>query len=152
MNRKYLLGLAFIWIPLLPASVLACGFHFTLNPDDYGVVGGTVVRMAGLAPPEPVFELEHPAMAKTLIGEKSEITVNYSRPFFSKNVVLKVSGTSNIQLFQEAIELDDRSGTVSIPYQLSGSGFDSITLTVSGEHKGEVVREVARIYIRAKSE
>ena len=31
-----------------------------------------------------------------------------------------------------------------------GSGYDSIRLTIIGEHKGETVREVGQIYVRAK--
>jgi hypothetical protein len=120
-----------------------------IDPDNLGFFGGAVVRMAGLAPPEPVFELEFPSMAKAVIGEESEVVVNYSRPFFSKNVRLELKGTSNVQLHLKEILLEERKGSVTIPYQLTGTGFDQITLTVSGEHKGETVRESGRIYLRA---
>ena len=46
-----------------------------IDPDNLGFFGGAVVRMAGLAPPEPVFELEFPSMAKAVIGEESEVVV-----------------------------------------------------------------------------
>ena len=62
---------------------------------------------------------------------------------------LELKGTSNVQLHLKEILLEERKGSVTIPYQLTGTGFDQITLTVSGEHKGETVRESGRIYLRA---
>ena len=45
--------------------------------------------------------------------------------------------------------LDDREGSISIPYRVLGEGAATITLTVTGEHKGESVRQLGRIYVRA---
>ncbi len=152
MTRNRLTVLLCLLLGLAPARVLACAGHMYINPDNLGFFGGAVVRMAGLAPPEPVFKLEHPAMAKAKVGEDSEIIVTYSRPFFSDNVRLELQGSTNVQLPVTDIPLEERDGTVAITYQLSGSGFDQITLTVSGEHKGEIVRESTRIYLRADEE
>ena len=152
MARQYLVAFASFWLGLASTRVLACGAHMYIDPNNLGFFGGAVVRMAGLAPPEPVFELEFPSMAKAVIGEESEVVVNYSRPFFSKNVRLELKGTSNVQLHLKEILLEERKGSVTIPYQLTGTGFDQITLTVSGEHKGENVRESGRIYLRASGE
>ena len=149
MIRKYAVVLVCFCLPLASVRVGACEAHFMFNPDKLGFVGGTVARLAGLTPPEPVFDLEHPAMARAEVGEKSEVVITYSRPFFSKNVRLELTGTSNVQLFREEILLEERRGTIKIPYELSGSGYDAITMTVSGEHKGDIVRETARIYVRA---
>lgn len=149
MSKKPLLVLTWICLSLVSARSLACDMHMAFNPDEMGFFGGAVARMSGLAPPKPAFELEHPALSRATIGETNEIVVNYTRPIFSKNVSLKLTGTRNIQLSQDVIELDERSGSVSFSYQLADSGYDSITLTVSGEHKGETVRVVRRIYVRA---
>ncbi len=148
--KKTLLTLVCLWMPLAPASALACAMHMGFNPDEMGFVSGALVRMAGLAPPKPVFEIEHPTLARASIGATNEIVVSYSRPMFSKNVEMKLTGTRNIVIPENVILLDEREGTVSIAYELTGSGYDSITLEVTGEHKGETVRQVARIYVRAK--
>ncbi|MGI9315837.1 MAG: hypothetical protein ACR2QW_00780 [bacterium] len=149
MVQKYLIGIISIYFALMSARAMACGDHLYINPDELGFFGGAVVRMVGLAPPEPVFELEHPSMAKAKIGENNELTVSYSRPFFSKNVRMELKGSGNVKLAEEALLLEDRNGSVTIPYQLNGNGFNQITVTVIGEHKGEIVRESGRVYIRA---
>jgi hypothetical protein len=152
VSQKTVLLLVWIIALLAPVRAVACANHIYFDPDQFGFFGGAVVRMAGLAPPKPVFELEHPLMIKAVIGDESEVTINYSKPFFSKNVSLVLQGTSNVRLLKDVILLEDRSGSISIPYQLGGSGYDSITLTISGEYKGEMVRQRGQIYIRAKPE
>ena len=149
MINKLSGSLLCICLTLASTQALACGAHMYINPDNLGFFGGAVVKMAGLAPPEPVFKLEHPSMAKAVIGQDSEVIINYSRPFFAKNVRMELKGTSNVDLSQEEFLLEEREGSVVIPYQLTGTGFDQITVTVVGEHKGEMVRETRRVYIRA---
>ncbi len=150
MKNKAILVSICLCLVLLPGRLWACAAHMGFNPDQFGPIGGAALRLAGLAPPKPVFELDHPATARSVLGENSEIVVNYSRPFFSSDVRIEVKGTGNIVLPQPSIPLDDREGTVTIPYQLVGAGYDAITLTVKGEHKGEMVQQVRRIYVRAK--
>ena len=149
MNRKSLLLVVCFSLSLAPASSMACGMHMAFNPDQMGFVSGTIARVAGLTPPKPVFELDHPALARASIGENNEIVVAYSMPGNAKDVKLKLSGTRNIELAQSVIQLDEEEGELNIAYQLTGSGYDSITLEITGEHKGEKVRQVARIYVRA---
>ena len=91
----------------------ACYDHMMFNPNNMGLVEGTIARMAGLVPPKPVFDVVHPSMARVQVGEKSAMTVNFSRPMFSKNVSLKVQGTRNVVLDVNEIALEDRSGSVS---------------------------------------
>ncbi|MDJ0927766.1 MAG: hypothetical protein QNJ73_08955 [Gammaproteobacteria bacterium] len=148
MTKKHIAALLCVWLIVAPTKVLACLDHMSIDPEALGFFGGAFVRMVGLAHPAPVFELEHPRMVRPVIGERSELIVNYSRPFFSKNVRLEVEGTPNVQLHLEEIALDDRDGTVTIPFHVSDSGFDLITLTVSGTHKGEMVSESKRITVQ----
>jgi hypothetical protein len=150
MKRRLSLILFICCMSLAPLGAWACGDHLYLDPSKLGFFGGAVARMAGLTPPAPVFDLEHASMMKATVGEESEFLVNYSRPFFSKNVYMEFSGTANVELLQRKIPLEDRDGIVTIPFRLNGSGFDSITLTVRGEHKGKSVLQRAQIYIRAK--
>ncbi|MEM9255235.1 MAG: hypothetical protein AAGA91_07295 [Pseudomonadota bacterium] len=150
MKRIVIVWLLAPLLSIAPVSTLACANHLYFNPDELGFLGAAVVRLAGLAPPEPVFELKHPAMAKSSIGEQSEVMVSYARPFFSKDVRLEVSGTRNVSLDVDVVPLIDREGVVTIPYEVTGTGFDTITLTVVGQHKGKTVRQVGRMYVSAK--
>ncbi len=149
MKKAFILALTCGYLPLVTLNASACGFHMGFNPNDMGFVSGALARMGGLTPREPLFKLKHPAMALGAIGETNEILVNYSAPAMARNVRLKLAGTRNIELAEDVISLDDQSGTVSIAYTLAGSGYDSITVEIIGEHDGETVRQVARIYVRA---
>ena len=47
------------------------------------------------------------------------------------------------------IALDDRSGSVSFAYELTeGASYESIILTVTGEHEGKIVNQSSQIYLR----
>ena len=126
-----------------------CYNHMMFNPNNMGLVEGTIARMAGLVPPKPVFDLVHPSMARVQVGEKSAMTVNFSRPMFSKNVSLKVQGTRNVLLDVKEIPLDERSGSVSFGYELiDGASYESLILTITGEHNGKIVNQSSQIYLR----
>ncbi|MGB1140311.1 MAG: hypothetical protein ACPG1A_05385, partial [Halioglobus sp.] len=111
MLRLFVLLSVYLGLAMVPARAEACAGHMYFNPDNMGFLGGAVVRMAGLAPPEPVFDLEHVEMAKAVIGEKSEIEVKFARPFFSKDVRLKARGTENIDVLEADFPLEEREGT-----------------------------------------
>ena len=149
MVRKSIFLVAYLVLALGPVKALACAGHLYLDPDKMGFFGGAMARMAGLAPPEPIFELEHVEMAKAVVGEESEIVVEFARPLFSKGVRLTVSSTENIKVLDEDFPLEERTGKVRIRYEALGSGFETMRFTVSGQHKGETVREFGRIYISA---
>ena len=149
MVRKSIFLMAYLVLALGPVKSLACAGHMYLDPDKMGFFGGAMARMAGLAPPEPIFELEHVEMAKAVVGEESEIVVEFARPLFSKDVRLTVSSTENIKVLDEDFPLEERTGKVRIRYEALGSGFETMRFTVSGQHKGETVREFGRIYISA---
>ncbi len=144
--HKWLLSLCFLG---LSGATHACYDHMMFNPNNMGLVEGTIARMPGLVPPKPVFDVVHPSMARVQVGEKSAMTVNFSRPLFSKNVSLKVQGTRNVVLDVNEIALEDRSGSVSFAYELlEGASYESIILTVTGEHDGKIVNQSSQIYLR----
>ena len=151
MNIKSFFAIFGLCLVLTPGKLLACANHMYINPNELGFFGNAMVRMAGLAPPQKVFTLDHPVMVKSDLGEKHEITVKYTRPFFSKDVRMQLKATENVELGETVIPLEAREGAVTIPYELVDAGIDSITLTVSGQHKGEVVREITRIYVGANT-
>ena len=144
--RSSLIGLSFL---IVSGAANACYDHLMFNANNMGLVEGTIARMAGLVPPKPVFDVTHPSMARVQVGEKSAMTVSFSRPLFSKNVSLKVQGTRNVVLDVNEIALEDRSGSVRFGYELTdGATYESIILTVTGEHDGKVVNQSSQIYLR----
>ena len=141
--------LATLYLLSVSGASFACYDHMMFNPKNMGLVEGTIARMAGLVPPKPVFDVVHPAMARVQVGEKSAMTISFSRPMFSKNVSLKVQGTRNVVLDVREIPLDDRSGSVSFGYELTdGASYESLILTVTGEHNGKIVNQSSQIYLR----
>lgn len=149
MNRLKILMM--VCLALVPVRGLACEGHLYFNPENMGFFGGAVARMAGLTPPEPVFELQHVDMVKAVVGQSSEIIVQFDRPFFSKDVRLQVKGSKNVLIKRGEYRLEEREGSITIPYEVVGVGFDTITLTVTGEHKGDTVRQSGRIYVSASA-
>jgi hypothetical protein len=137
-------------LSLFATQANACADHFYFNPDKAGFFTGALIRMAGLAPPEQAFKVKHPPLSAVVVGEDSVITINYKRPWFSKNVRLHFAGTRNVEMLDEEIELTDYQGAVTARFRLKGRGFDAITVTVSGEHKGEVLRYSSRVNVMAK--
>ncbi|MDG2135301.1 MAG: hypothetical protein P8J81_03450 [Luminiphilus sp.] len=148
MSKLFKILIGFLLVVLSSGSH-ACYDHLMLNPNNMGFVQGTIARMAGLVPPKPVFDVGHPSMARAQVGEKSTVTISFSRPLFSKNVSLKVRATKNVVLDADKIALEDRSGSVSFDYELTdGANYESIILTITGEHDGKVVNQSSQIYIR----
>lgn len=149
---KKLLPLALLVnLSLTTQVAVACGAHnFYLNPDEYGLIGGTVIKLVGLAPPEPVFKVKHVPMTKVMLGVESEITVEYERPWFSSNVRMQLSSSSGVSLMDDVVELDDFDGTVKVNFSLEKPGYNTIRVKVVGVHKGEEVAHSSVIYIQAK--
>jgi hypothetical protein len=150
MFQKFLSITILFYLGFVSSQAAACGNHFSLNPDNFGVIRGAAIRLAGLAPPEPVFKLKHPPVAKAILGENSEITIEYERPWRSKNVHMQLKSTSGIKLNDKSIALDDFDGSIRIRYSLETAGFNSITMQVNGEHKGQSIFSRRVIYVQAK--
>ncbi len=136
---------------LASQQVLACGYHMYLDPEQYGFIGGTVIKMAGLAPPEPTFKIEHAPTTKVEIGAESAITISYSRPWRSENVKIKLNGTSNIEMIDEELSLEELEGEVTARFKLLRPGYNSIKIAISGDHKGEPVVQHSIVYVGAKA-
>ena len=148
MRKKLIAVITFVVFGM-PSLSLACYDHMMFNPNNMGLVEGTIARMAGLVPPKPVFDVVHPSMARVQVGEKSALTVSFSRPIWSKNVALKVRGTRNVVLDVDEFDLEDRSGSISFGYELTdGASYESIIVTVTGEYDGKIVNQSSQIYLR----
>ena len=78
MLKKLLSIAVSFYLALISSHAAACAGHLYLNPDNFGVMGNLAIKLAGLAPPEPIFKLKHPPLAKATLGEESEITVDMS--------------------------------------------------------------------------
>jgi len=149
MVRKLFTIAVLFYLALVSSQAAACFNHFYLNPDNYGVIKGTAIKLAGLAPPEPIFKLKHPPVAKATLGEEAEITVEYKRPWRSSNVYMELKSTNGIRLIDNSIALEEFDGSVKLRYSLEKAGLNSITIKVNGEHKGQSVSNSRMIYIRA---
>jgi hypothetical protein len=150
MPHRILFATLCLTLSLFATHANACADHFYLNPDEAGFFAGALIKMAGLAPPEQAFKVKHPPLSAVVIGEHSEITIKYKRPWFSKNVRVHFAGTKNVELLDEEIALTDYQGAVTARFRLKGKGFDAITVTVSGEHKGEILRYSSRVNVMAR--
>ncbi len=148
VRRLFTIAVLF-YLALVSSQAAACFNHFYLNPDNYGVIKGTAIKLAGLAPPEPIFKLKHPPVAKATLGEEAEITVEYKRPWRSSNVYMELKSTSGIRLIDDSIALEEFDGAVKVRYSLEKVGLNSITIKVNGEHKGQNISNSRMIYIRA---
>ena len=136
---------------LVAAPASACGNHFYFDPDDAGFFGRALIKVAGLAPPEKVFRVEHVPAIAVPMDEESNVTLDYKRPWFSEQVQIKLTASKNIELLDSVFELDDFSGRVMPRFRLKGAGMNMITVTVSGKHRGEFHRYQTGLYVRAAS-
>ena len=148
--NKMLTTLFALQLLLLAPLANACAGHIYINPDNYGFLGRTAIKLAGLAPPEPVFKIKHVPMVKAPLGTEQELVVEYERPWFSDDVSVLLTSTAGVKIHENIVELEDYKGTVNIRFSLEKNGYNSISLKVSGKHKGEIVNHSSIVYIRAK--
>ena len=143
--------LAFCFFLMLGSQqAYACAAHLGFNPDDYGFVGGALIRMAGLAPQEPTFKIHHLPTTVVDIGEDAYFMIQYERPARAKDVKLSLSASKNIELIDKEFTLQEQSGTIQARFRLNDKGYNSIALTISGEHKSETVVQNSKIFVGAK--
>lgn len=121
-----------------------------VNTQNMGFLGRTAARLVGVAPSERVFTINHLHTALVNVGEEKEIQVEYSRPFFAEDVRLELSGSKNVVFAQDTLELDERTGVVSIRFHVKDKGYNTIKLTVLGEYRDELVREHSSIYVGSR--
>lgn len=150
MAQRFSIASLCLITSLFASHANACADHFYVNPDEAGFFTGTLIRWAGLAPPEQAFKVKHPPLSAVAINEDAEIIVNYKRAWFSKNVRLHFAGSRNVEMLDQDIELTNYQGTVTARFRLKSRGFDAITVTVTGEHKGEILRYSSRVNVMAK--
>lgn len=149
--KKFLTAFMALHLVVLAPLAGACGAHIALNPEEFGFFGRTAIKLAGLGPKEPVFKLKHVPMVKAPLGSEQEIVVEYERPWFSDDVKVVLHSTAGIQLPDKTLELEDYDGTIKIRYSLEKSGYNYISLRVSGTHRGDEVTQSSIVYIRPKT-
>jgi len=106
--------------------------------------------MSNLALKKKVFKVKHPPATVVVIDEDSSLKIDYDLPPESKNVSLQFVATRNVELIDQDIFLTEKNGTATARFRVRQKGSDTITVTVSGEHEGEVVSYSSKIYINAK--
>ncbi len=130
---------------LLANTASACFYHY-----GGGFAGGNMPGAAALAMPEKRFKVNHPSTTIAVIGEEAELSIEYDRSDVSENVRIQVSGTANVEVLDQDIELMALTGEVKARFRLTGKGYDMITITISGDHEGENLSYSSRVFVRAK--
>ncbi len=150
MLKQKLLFPVLLGLLMAAPQSFACGAHFYINPDDLGFFGKAFVKVAGLAPPEKVFKIKHKAAMIVSEGEQGSLILSYDRPRFSKRARVQLDASKNIELSDEYYDLTELSGTINAGFPMQGTGMSMITVTVSGEHKGEFHSYRSQVYVRSK--
>ena len=128
----------------------ACEAHFGFDPDSYGFIGGTILRMTGLAPPKQVFTVHHLPTKIVEVGEESYFMIQYERPVRATAVSLELKGSKNIELIDQRFVLNERSGNIQARFKLTGSGHNVVDITIRGEYKEETIAQHSKIFIGSK--
>jgi len=147
---------ALLTLALLTPQAKACMEHYGYEQGGFnsGSIFGssrTAVRVRSLPVQEKVFKVKHPIAAVVVIDQDSDLKIDYDLPEMAKNVSLQFAATSNVELMQDDIQLTDLNGTATTRFRVKQKGVDTITVTVSGEHEGEVISYSSKIYINAKA-
>jgi len=145
---------AFVGLALLAPQANACMEHYYYDQGgSSGLFGGSrpAYRMTKQTVKEKVFKVKHAPATVVVIDEDSNLKIDYDLPPASNNVSLKFAVTSsNVELLDENIQLTDLSGTATARFRVKEKGIDTITVTVRGEHEGQILSYSSKIYINAK--
>lgn len=160
MSKKTCVLTAFLSLSLLAAHANACMDHFSFDQGSAGLFGFSNGFNNGAhtgfgAKPLPIkektFRVKHQSVAVVVIDEDSNLVIDYDLPPEAKNVSLQFTATDNVELLDENIELTGLNGTVNARFRVKQeSVVDRVTVTVSGEHEGEVLSYTSQLYINAK--
>ena len=153
MKKIAILLSTLIGLTLLAGHAQACMDHYFYQQGQGGFFKGsnTAHRMMRTPAKEKIFKIKHPAAAVAVVEEDTNLKVNYKLPPSAKNVSLHFAATSKLELLDSEIDLTDQEGSVTARFRAHKKGVDIITVTVSGEHKGEVLTYSSKVYISAKA-
>jgi len=143
---------ALLSVSLLPVQANACMDHYFYEQGNTGLFKGSNrgPGMRNFSIKKKIFKVKHPSATVVVIDEDSNLKIDYDLPPESKNVSLQFVATSNVELLNQDIQLTELNGTATARFRVKQKGFDTITVTVSGEHEGEALSYSSKVYINAK--
>ena len=153
-NSNICVSSTILALSLLTPQANACMEHYAYDQgfNSGSIFSGsrTAVKVRSLPVQEKVFKVKHPIATIVVIDENSDLKIDYDLPEMAKNVSLQFAATRNVELMEDDIQLTDLNGTATTRFRVKQKGVDTITVTVSGEHEGEVISYSSKIYINAK--
>jgi len=151
MFKNILVLGTFLALSLLAAQVNACMDHYYYEPTGNGsFFNSSRASSRIMSPTAKVFKVKHVPATVVVIDEDSDFKIDYDLPPTSKNVSLQLVAGGNVELLDNDIQLKDLNGTATARFRVTQKGIDTITVTVRGEHEGEVLSYSSTMYINAK--
>jgi len=153
MFKKTSLAVIGANLMFLGLSAQACMDHYFYDRGNYSLSPGANAysRMVRPVVKEKVFKVKHPATTIAIIDEDTNLDVKYELPAESKNVSLAFKGSKNVELLDDRFTLSEENGTITARFRVKQKGVDTITVTVSGEHEGEMLTYSSKVYIGSKA-
>ena len=139
-------------LALVAGQAHACLDHYYGDGGSAGFFQSSqgVSNIKNLPKKEQLFKVKHPRATLVVINEDTKFDIDYDLPPKAKNVSLQFTANENVEILDQDIELKDLNGTATARFRVMKKGVDIITVTVSGEHEGEVLTYSSTIYINAK--
>ena len=106
--------------------------------------------LSEFAPDAKVFKLNHPTAAVAEVKKEETLELDYELPADASNVQVTISGTNNITIIDQVIDLKEQSGKVVARFLARKKGINAITVTIAGDHGGERLSYTSELYIKAK--
>lgn len=143
---------ALLGLFLVANQANACLDHYYGDGGNAGFFSGSqgLANIKKLPKKPQVFRVKHPRATLVVTNEDTKFDIDYDLPPEAKNVSLQFTANENVEILDQDIELKELNGTATARFRVKRKGVDIITVTVSGEHEGEVLSYSSTIYINAK--
>lgn len=131
----------------------ACMDHYFYDQGSYGALNKSK-RFSSLnrtVVQKKVFQVRHTPAALATVDEDASLQISYKLPATAKNVSIEFTGTDNVKLLDQGVELTELNGTVTARFRVLKQGVDTITVTVKGENEGEQLSYSSSVYVNTKA-
>ncbi len=152
MIKKIWISSAALSLSLLGTQANACLDHYYGDGGNGGFFNSSqgAAALRNLPKKEKIFKVKHPRATLVTTNEDANIEIDYDLPPKAKNVSLQFTANDNVEMLDQDIELEGLNGTATARFRVKEKGVDIITVTVSGEHEGEILSYSSTVYINAK--
>ena len=131
----------------------ACMDHYFYDQGSYGALNKSK-RFSSLnrrVVQKKVFQVRHTPAALATVDENTSLQISYKLPDTAKNVSIEFTGTDNVELLDQDVELTELNGTITARFRVRKQGVDTITVTVKGENEGEQLSYSSSVYVNTKA-